>query len=82
MSAPSTVKEFVATAFADQAGTFRIEMSVDGSTWRRATPDTAVSANTPVTLIAPVVTRYLRVVYVNGATAQTAFLIASRLRYF
>lgn len=68
---------FNATAFADQAGTLRIEMSNDNVTWRRATADTAVAANAVVTLSVPVVTRYYRVIYVNGATIQTAFMINS-----
>jgi hypothetical protein len=68
---------FNATAFADQAGTVRIEMSNDATTWRRATADTAVTANSVVTLSVPVVTRYYRVVYVNGATIQTAFMLNS-----
>lgn len=69
--------KFNAFAFADQAGTVRIELSNDNATWRRATVDTAVAANTPVVLSVPVVTRYHRVVYVNGATAQTAFMLST-----
>lgn len=68
---------FNATAFADQAGTLRIEMSNDSTTWRRATADTAVAAGAVVTLSVPVVTRYYRVVYVNGATLQGAFMLNS-----
>lgn len=68
---------FNVTAFADQAGTVRIEMSNDSTTWRRATADTAVTANSVITLSVPVVTRYYRAVYVNGATLQTAFMINS-----
>lgn len=66
---------FNATAFADVAGALRIEMSNDGTTWRRATTDTAVAANTPVFLSVPVTTRFHRAVYVNGAAAQTAFML-------
>ncbi|RWM90021.1 MAG: hypothetical protein EOR84_22695 [Mesorhizobium sp.] len=66
---------FNAFAFADQPGTMRIEVSNDNATWRRATVDTAVAANTPVLLKIPVMTRYHRVVYVNGATLQTAFML-------
>jgi hypothetical protein len=68
---------FNATVFADQAGNIRIEMSNDNTTWRRATSDTAVAANSPVILSVPVVTRYYRVVYVNGATLQGAFMLNS-----
>ena len=66
---------FNAMAFADVAGSMRIEVSNDNSTWRRATADTAVAANTPVIMSIPVMTRYHRVVYVNGATAQGAFML-------
>lgn len=66
---------FNAVAFADQAGTLRIEMSNDNTTWRRATADTAVAANAVVYLSVPVMTRYYRAVYVNGATLQTAFML-------
>lgn len=68
---------FKAFAFADEPGTMRLECSVDNTTWRRMTADTAVAANTPVFLTAPVLTRYHRVVYVNGATANTAFMLNS-----
>lgn len=68
---------FNAFAFADQAGTVRIEGSNDNTTWRRMTTDTAVAANTPVILSVPVMTRYHRVVYVNGASAQGAFMLNS-----
>jgi len=66
---------FNASAFADQAGTLRIECSNDNTTWRRATADTAVTANAVVYLSVPVMTRYYRAVYVNGATLQTAFML-------
>jgi hypothetical protein len=66
---------FNASAFADQAGTLRIECSNDNTTWRRATADTAVAANAVVYLSVPVMTRYYRAVYVNGATLQTAFML-------
>ena len=68
---------FVGRAFADQAGTFRIEQSTDNSVWRRATADTAVVANTPVTLEAIVCARYYRVVFINGGVAQTVFQVTS-----
>ncbi len=68
---------FVGRAFADQAGTFRIEQSTDNTNWRRATADTAVVANTPVTLEAIVCARYYRVVFVNGAVAQGTFQVTS-----
>lgn len=66
---------FNVMAFADVAGTVRIECSNDNTTWRRASADTAVAANAVVYLSVPVVTRYYRAVYVNGATLQTAFML-------
>lgn len=68
---------FNTSAFADQAGTLRIECSNDNTTWRRATADTAVAANAVVYLSVPIMTRYYRAVYVNGAAAQGAFMLNS-----
>jgi len=72
-------QKFSAFVFSDQAGTIRIECSNDNTTWRRATVDTPVTANTPVVLSVPVMTRYHRVVYVNGATLTTQFMLNSAL---
>lgn len=66
---------FNAFAFADQAGTLRIEVSIDNVTWRRATADVAVAAGAAVFLSVPVCARWHRAVYVNGATAQAAFMM-------
>lgn len=74
-SAVHRYSAFNAMAFADVAGTMRIEISNDNTTWRRATADTAVAANAAVILSVPVMTRYHRVVYVNGGTLQTAFML-------
>lgn len=68
---------FNAFALADAAGTMRIECSNDNTTWRRMTADVAVAANTPVILSVPVTTRYHRVVYVNGAGAQTSVFMVN-----
>lgn len=67
--------KFNAYAFADVAGTMRIEVSNDNTTWRRATVDTAVAAGSFGILSIPVVARYARAVFINGAAAQTAFLL-------
>lgn len=66
---------FNAFAFADQAGTMRIELSTDNTTWRRATADQAVAAGGTLYLSVPVTARWHRVVYINGATAQTQFML-------
>ena len=58
--------------FADQAGTLYLDQSRDGSTWR-TTNAQAVSANTSYTLEYNISAQYIRVRYVNGATAQGSF---------
>lgn len=63
--------DFTAFVLSETAGTLRLENSTDNTNWRRASVDTAVAANTPVYLTVPVVTRYSRMVFTNGATAQT-----------
>lgn len=68
---------FVANVFADQPGTLRVEKSTDNSIWRLSAPAVAVSAGVPVEVVIRNTTRYNRVVYVNGATAQTQFLLTT-----
>jgi len=75
--ATQSFARFVAKAFSDQAGTFRIEQSSNNTDWRRATPDTVVAINSVVELSVFATARYHRVVYVNGAVAQTIFIINS-----
>jgi len=76
-TATNVFRRFVATAFSLQAGTIRVDMSNDAATWRPAAPEAPLAANTAVTLDIPVVTRYYRVVYINGAAAQTGFMLNS-----
>lgn len=66
---------FNASVFADKAGTIRLECSNDNTTWRQTSPDTPVAANTPVILSVPIMTRYYRAVFVNGAAANTVFML-------
>ena len=68
---------FIANGVADQAGTMRLEKSTDGTTWRRSTAEVVVAVNTGVSLEVRVTTRYNRVVFTNGAVAQTQFLLTS-----
>lgn len=68
---------FVAKAFSDVAGTLRIEQSADNTNWRRATADTAVGAGSVVQLEIFATARYHRVIYVNGAGAQSQFILNS-----
>lgn len=69
-------QRFVASAIADQAGTLKIQRSTDATTWRDAAI-VAVAANVPAELTALVTARYHRVLFVNGTTAQTLFLLTS-----
>jgi hypothetical protein len=68
---------FVAKAFANVEGTLRIEQSSDNTNWRRATADTVVAAGSVVELATTATARYHRVIYINGAIAQTQVLINS-----
>lgn len=67
---------FVASAYADQAGTLRIEKSTDNVTWRLAS-SIPVGVGEAKEITARVTARYYRVVFVNGSVAQTAFLLTS-----
>lgn len=67
---------FCANAYADQAGILYIQKSTDGSTWRNAAA-IPLAAGEAKELIVRVTARYHRVYYVNGATAQAAFLLTS-----
>jgi hypothetical protein len=69
---------FRAFAFADVAGTLFIDFSTDNATFRVANGGgQAVAAGQGQVVDLPVVTRYARVRYLNGAGAQAAFLLAS-----
>jgi hypothetical protein len=74
--------KFNAVAFADQAGTLAIDLSVDTGTTYRQIASVSVAANVaqvlsvPMTGLAGTATLY-RVRYVNGATLQTAFQLSS-----
>lgn len=73
-----SVNRHRAQVYADQAGTLQLQQSRDGSTWR-VTSSQAVSASTAVVLDDLVVSRYVRVVYINGATANTICDVQSAL---
>ena len=68
-----SISYFNALFYADQIGTAFIDVSDDGTTWTPAVTGTAVVASTPLTLTAPILGRYYRQRFVNGATAQGAF---------
>jgi len=62
-------------AHANQAGVMRVEFSTDGTTFRRGSEDIALAANGVINYEFNPATRYFRVIYTNGATAQTVFLL-------
>lgn len=70
--------QFSATVFADQAGTLSVQWSADGSTnWTKAAADQAVTASVPATVTVNVLAPFFRVVYTNGALANTVCRIRS-----
>jgi hypothetical protein len=74
---------FRSRAISDVAGTLHLEVSRDNSTFRRieSVATAAAASGLHVAAIAdhPVATRYVRVVFVNGAGAQTHFQLQSVL---
>jgi len=67
--------KFNAYAFANVAGTLKIEASNDGTTWYRAIADQAVGAGAAVIASIPVIARLHRAVFTNGAGAQATFVL-------
>lgn len=74
---PGRYSTFNAYILADQTGVARIECSNNGTTWGRMTTDQALAVNAPLVLTVPVMSRYHRVVVVNGSTAQTSLRVNS-----
>lgn len=66
-------------SYADVAGTVFIDESLDGSTWRTVGLGTTINAGSAIRVEQQIATRYLRVRYVNGATAATAVTVAATL---
>ena len=58
--------------YADVDGTLKLQMSSDNSNWYDY-KTYSVTGGTPLAFNDDVVTPYMRVVYTNGATAQTSF---------
>lgn len=58
------------TVFTDIAGTLSVQQSADGVFWNTFDSIT-VGASVPTKINVDVLTRYIRLVHVNGATAQT-----------
>ena len=64
--------------FSDQAGTLWLDQSDDNVTWYWINSK-AVTANTAATFDFPCMARYIRVRYINGAVAQTSFVVSMYL---
>lgn len=81
-STSSFPKEYRCVAISDVVGTLNLEVSRDsGTTWRRIKAITATTTGTGGLFVAELppyapVMRHVRVVYVNGAGAQTHFTLA------
>ena len=67
--------------FTDQAGTLQVQQSPDGTNWD-VISTLSVSANAGQGFEVAVVYPYGRIVYNNGASAQTVFRLYSFLRMF
>jgi hypothetical protein len=69
-----------AVCYADQAGTLNLQQSRDGATWR-TTASLSLTAGQVGFVSDQLVYQYCRVLFVNGATAQTAFELGSTLTH-
>jgi hypothetical protein len=67
-------------AFSAQAGQWLVDQSDDGTNWYN-TDATNLTANTPSKMIVDIVARYVRIRYINGATAQTSFKLAAYVTF-
>lgn len=79
-SASAYAKEYRVSASSDVAGTLYLEISRDGSTWRRIKSAALAQASGTGTvfygeLVHAPSTRYVRAVFINGAAAQTHFAV-------
>jgi len=71
--------KIVGSVFTNQPGTLKIQQSNDGINFD-AESVFSITSNTPTGFIVDVVGNIGRVVYTNGATAQTIFRLFVRLR--
>ena len=63
--------------FSDKGGSLTIEFSSDGTNWDYKTTAISVTGGTGKSFNEAIVAPYFRLVYTNGATAQTEFRIAA-----
>jgi hypothetical protein len=79
----TSAKEFRGLAVSDVAGTLYLEVSRDNSTWRRIAQAVAVQTVPSGLFVAELqhlpATRYARWVFVNGAGAQTHFMLQTMM---
>lgn len=73
----SRYNAFVAEAYADQAGTLYVDKTTDGGTTWRQVSSAAVAAGATAQIKVPISAASYRARYVNGASAQGAFLLTS-----
>jgi len=71
--------DFTVSVFTNVAGILYLENSSDGITWRQY-DEVGISAGVSMNRVYSVTRRYNRVVYKNGATAQTVFEIVVMLK--
>jgi hypothetical protein len=64
-------------ADSDQSGSIAVQGSVDALDWRPLQAATALTGGTPQNITVSIATRYVRVVYTNGGTAQTRFVLST-----
>jgi len=72
-------KDVLISVFAEQAGTLYYEQSPNNVNWD-ISEAISVSANAGQGIVREIIARYIRIRYVNGATAQTAFRLFVWLR--
>lgn len=71
------IEEVRGAVSANVAGALHIEHSNDGTAWIR-TRTIAVAANVAQSFVEVAPLRYVRLVYVNGATTQASFTLQAR----
>lgn len=70
-------RRIVGSAFADQAGVLSFEMSDDGVNWEAFTTTVTVGVSTYATFDQIIYSALVRLVYTNGAAANTIFRLSA-----
>jgi hypothetical protein len=81
MASGSNFAWLTGKCFSNVAGTLHFEHSSDGTNWTR-TRSIALTAGQGFTFDERIFLRYVRLVYVNGATAQTTFRLSGFASFF